>query len=154
MSQVPQPVAEFLAGKRFAVAGVSRQAGQAANAVFRKLRNAGYDVVPLNPNASELEGVRCYPNLGAIPAPVDGVVIATHPRAAIDVVRQCADRGVRRVWFHRSFGEGSVSPEAMQEAQALGVSCIAGGCPLMYCEPVDLGHRCIRWWLHRKGRVP
>jgi len=154
MSNMPDSVAAFLKGRRFAVAGVSRQPGQAANAVFNRLKRSGYDVFPVNPNASEIEGTTCYPNVGAIPGSLDGVVIATAPSTAAEVVRQCADRGVRHVWFHRSFGDGSVSDDAVRACQARGISCIVGGCPLMFCEPVDVGHKCMRWWLQRTGRVP
>lgn len=152
--KTPEPVAVFLQGKRLAVAGVSRDRNQAANAVFRKLSGAGYEVFPINPKASEVEGVRCYPNVAAVPPPLDGVVIATSPQASLDVVRQCSESGVRRVWFHRSFGSGSVSDEAVRECDAKGIESIVGGCPLMFCEPVDLGHTCMRWWLQRQGRVP
>jgi predicted CoA-binding protein len=152
--RTPEPVAVFLQGKRLAVAGVSRDRNQAANAVFRKLIGAGYEVFPINPKASEVEGVRCYPNVAAVPRPLDGVVIATSPKASVDVVRQCSESGVRRVWFHRSFGNGSVSDEAVRECDAKGIESIVGGCPLMFCEPVDLGHKCMRWWLQRQGRVP
>jgi predicted CoA-binding protein len=137
-----------------AVAGVSRQQGQAANAVFRKLRGAGYEVFPINPQASEVEGTKCYRDVRAVPGPLDGVVIATSPAVSIQVVRQCSELGIRRVWFHRSFGNGSVSPEAVRECAALAIDCIVGGCPLMFCEPVDFGHKCMRWWLQRQGRVP
>jgi predicted CoA-binding protein len=154
VAPLPPSVAEFLSGRRFAVAGVSRQRGQAANAVFGKLKKSGYEVYPVNPNAAKVEGVTCYPDLASVPAPLDGVVIATHPNAALDVVRQCAERGVRRVWFHRSFGSGSISAEAVRECESRGIPCIVGGCPLMYCEPVDLGHRCIRWWLRLRRAVP
>ena len=154
MAQMPESVAQFLAGTRIAVAGVSRRRGQAANAVYRKLKNAGYQVFPINPKASEIEGDRCHPDLMSIRGPVDGVVIATHPTVAVELVRQCAEREVGRVWFHRSFGQGSVSDEAVGECAELGVECIVGGCPLMFSEPVDLSHRCMRWWLQRKGRVP
>jgi predicted CoA-binding protein len=154
MANVPQPVAEFLRGKRIAVAGVSRDAGQAANAIYRKLRDAGYDALPVNPNASEVEGVRCYPDLASVPGAIEGVVVATHPKVSVEPVRQCSERGVPRVWLHRSFGQGSVSEAAIRECKARGVECIVGGCPLMYCAPVDLGHRCIRWLLRWGGRVP
>jgi len=154
MARMPRSVGEFLSGKHFAVAGVSRKSGQAANAVFRKLRRSGFDVVPLNPSASQVEGERCYPDLVSVPAPIDRVVIVTHPDVATDVARQCADHGVQRVWFHRSFGSGSVSEEAVRYCEAAGIGCIVGGCPLMFCEPVDVGHRCMRWWLQRRGRVP
>ena len=150
----PESVASFLRGKRIAVAGVSRDRNQAANAVFRKLKASGYEVFPVNPNATEVEGVTCYRDLAAVPGSIDGVVVATSPAASVDVVRQSKDRGVRRVWFHRSFGTGSVSDAAVRECEAQGIDAIVGGCPLMFCEPVDIGHKCMRWWLQRQGRVP
>ena len=154
MSSIPDSVADFLRGKRLAVADVSRSGKEAANAVFRKLRDSGYEVLPVNPAASGVEGVRCFPDLVSIPGSIDGVVIATHPKVSIELVRQCLDRGISRVWFHRSFGQGSVSEEAVRECQARGLHCIVGGCPLMYCEPVDPAHRCFRWWLRWWRRVP
>jgi predicted CoA-binding protein len=154
MGKGSEDIAAFLQGKRFAVAGVSRHPGQAANAIFRKLRDTGYEVVPVNPNATELEGALCYANLQSVPGSIDGVVVATHPSASVGVVRQCADRGVRSLWLHRSFGQGSVSSNAVEECKTRGIRCIVGGCPLMYCEPIDWGHRCMRSWLQLIGRVP
>jgi predicted CoA-binding protein len=154
MGTAPSDIADFLSSRRIAVAGVSRTGASAGNPVLRKLRKAGYDVFPVNPHATELEGARAYPTLAAIGQPIDGVVIATHPDAALDVVRDAAATGVRRVWFHRSFGQGSVSQAAVDECHARSLACIVGGCPLMFCEPVDVGHRCMRWWLQRSGRVP
>ena len=86
MAKLPEPIAAFLRGKRLAVAGVSRQPGQAANAVYRKLQNSGYEVFAVNPNATEIEGARCYSGLHSISGTIDGVVVATHPRVAIEVV--------------------------------------------------------------------
>ena len=154
MVKTPESVATFLRGRRIAVAGVSRHPNRAANAVFRKLRGSGYEVFPINPKASEVEGVRCYPDLAAVPVQLDGVVIATSPDVSVRIVRQCSGHGVRRVWLHRSFGNGSVSAEAVRECDAHGVDCIVGGCPLMFCDPVDFGHKCMKWWLQRQGRVP
>ena len=105
MARMPSNVAEFLSGKRFAVAGVSRQPQQAANAVFRKLRRSGFEVI-------------------------------------------------RSIQMHRAFGQGSVAPEAVHECGARGIQCIVGGCPMMYCKPVDFGHRCMRWLLRFGGKVP
>ena len=144
----------FLRGRRFAIAGVSRQPGQAANAVFRRLKRAGYEVFPVNPHASELEGTTCYRTIAAVPGPLDGVVIATALGVSSQVVQQCGDHGVPRVWFHRSFGNGSVSEEAVRTCEARGIACIVGGCPLMFLEPVDAVHRCMRWWLRWQWRVP
>ncbi len=151
---VPASITAFLAARRIAVAGVSRDGAQAANAIFRRLRATGRDVVPVNPRATEAEGVRCWPSVADVPEPLDAVMIATAPGAALEVVRQCAARGVTHVWFHRSIGDGSVSDAAVGEARALGLDPIVGGCPLMFCGDVDPFHACLRWWLQRSGRVP
>jgi uncharacterized protein len=115
---LPPQVAAFLAGKRFAVAGVSRSSDQPANAILRKLRTSGFEAVPINPNATELEGGPCYPDLASVPGQVDGVVVVTHPAAAERVVRDAAARGIRQVWFHRLFGEGSVSDSASRTTRS------------------------------------
>jgi predicted CoA-binding protein len=151
---MPELVADFLGGRRIAVAGVSRGSGSAANPVFRKLRDCGYEVFPVNPKATEVEGVACHPDLASIPGKLDGVVVATHPDVSASIVRQAAQRQIPRVWLHRSFGQGSVSAAAVQECEKSGIACIVGGCPLMYRDPVDVGHRCMKAVLGWLGRVP
>ncbi len=153
MTQVPEAVADFLRGKRFAVAGVSRGKGSAANAIFTKLRESGYEVFPVNPNATTLEGVACYPDLVSIPGDLDGVVVVTHRSVSASIVQQAAARQIPRVWLHRSF-QGSVSRAAVQECKKSGIACIVGGCPMMYCEPVDPGHAWLCEVLGWFGRVP
>jgi len=154
MATVPHSVARFLDCRRVAVAGVSRQGTQPANAIFRRLRDTGHEVFPINPKAAVVEGVTCYPDLTAVPGPVEAVMVVTHPDAAAGVVRQAGDLGVRHVWFHRSFGAGSVSEDAVAECRARGIEPIVGGCPMMFCGKVDVAHACMRWWLQRSGRVP
>lgn len=136
------------------VAGVSRSGDSPANVILRKLRDGGFDVIALNPHADQLEGTVCYRNLADVPGVVDGLMVVTPPAAAESLVRQAAARGVQRIWFHRSFGEGSVSDAALRACSEEGITPIVGGCPLMYCEPVDVAHRCMRWWLGRQGRIP
>jgi len=154
MSRVPASVIEFLQGRRIVVSGVSRDPRQPANLISQKLRSAGYEVFAVNPNAREIGGRPCYPDLAAVPGGVDGVIAAAHSRVALDLVRQCAERGVGRIWFHQAIGAGSVSAEALEECGARGIHCIANGCPMMYVAPVDAGHACLRWVLKWLGRVP
>ncbi len=154
MRTPPASVTEFLRGRRFAVAGVSRSGNLPSNAIFKKLVKSGYDVVPVNPSAGTVEGVTCYPDIASVPGPIDGIVIATHPDVAADVVRQARARGVKHVWFHRSFGKGSISSEALEECAKGDMKPIVGACPLMYCDPVDPAHRCFRWWLRVRGKAP
>ena len=154
MSKVPKLVSEFFSKKHIAVAGVSRDFQQPANAIYRKLRGAGYRVYAINPNAVQVEGDTCYPDLHSAPKPIDAVMIVTHPDFAAKVVRECAELGIQSVWLHRSFGQGSVSEEAKRECERNNIHCLVGGCPMMYCEPVDFGHRCMRWILKMQSRLP
>ena len=111
MSALKEAAEEFLGQKRIAVAGVSRNpgSGQAANVVYRRLRDRGYSVFAVNPNADTVEGDRCYHDLKSIEGGVDGVVVATTPAVAEQVVVDCAELGIERAWLHGSFGTGSRS---------------------------------------------
>lgn len=153
MPSVPDAVKEFLEQKRLAVAGVSRTANQPANGIYERLRDTGHEVFATNPRADEVEGVPCYASLADVPAALDGVVIATPPAAAPDVVRDCIALRIPRVWMHRSFGEGSVSAEAVELCRENGISVIVGGCPMMFCGKVDPFHKCMRWVLGVRGRI-
>jgi hypothetical protein len=144
----------FFSARRIAVAGASRQANQPGNAILQRLRAAGLDVVPVNPAATAIDGIPCYPNLGAIPGGVEAVVIATAPAVTSQVVRDCVELGIKRVWIHRSFGRGSASPEAARLCRENGISLIDGACPLMYCPPVDFAHRCFRGLFGFFGKLP
>lgn len=154
MSDFASLVEDFLAQERLAVAGVSREGNLPANLIFRKLRDLGYQVFPVNPRATEVEGVPCFPDLTSVPGDLQGVVIATPPQAGEEIVSECVSLGIPRVWMHRSFGEGSVSKEAVALCETRGIKVIPGACPMMYLEPVDLGHKCIRWFLGITGKLP
>ncbi len=154
MAPLPPSVAAFLKSRRIAVAGVSRSGRAPANAIFRRLRECGHEVVPVNPNASELEGTTACPSVSSVPGDLDAVLVAAHPSAGAAIVREAAARGIGRIWFHRSFGDGSVSAEALAECRKAGIEPIVGGCPLMYCGRVDPAHGFFRWWLRLLRRVP
>lgn len=147
-------VQDFLAQERIAVVGVSRDPGGAGNFVFRRLQQAGRTVYPVNPHAQTLEGVPCYPAVGAIPGGVDAALVFTPPAASAAVVTECADAGIKRVWLHRSVGAGSVSSAALDVARARGLTLIPGGCPAMHLPPVDLPHKCMRWFLGVTKKLP
>jgi predicted CoA-binding protein len=150
-------VHDFLAQKRIAVAGVSRDTSQhaASNLIYRRLKSTGHDVFAVNPHMQSFDGDRCYPDVQSIPDGVDGVVVVTRPETTARIVRDCNDAGVRRVWMHQSIGRGSsVSPEAVEYCRQHDISVIAGGCPMMYGNGVDFGHACMRWLLKLTGGLP
>lgn len=154
MTALQQAASDFLARRRLAVVGVSRDPAEAANAIYRRLRRSGYEVYAVNPAAQEVEGDRCYPTLTALPVRADGVVVVTRPEVTEGVVEECIALGIPRVWMHRGMGPGSVSEAAVARCRECGVAVIPGACPLMYCEPVDVGHRCLRGLSRLTGRLP
>jgi predicted CoA-binding protein len=138
MPAIKQATAEFLAGKRVAVTGVSRTPqGHGSNVVYQRLRQRGYEVFAVNPQADQVEGDRCYPDLTSIPGGVDWVVIGTRPQTAEATIRECADLGITRVWMHRGPGAGSVSHSAAEYGRQRGITVIEGGCPCMFGPTAD-----------------
>jgi uncharacterized protein len=154
---IKEVAAEFLAGRRIAVTGVSREAkGHGANVVYQRLRERGYEVFAVNPNADEVEGDGCYQRLSEIPGGVDGVVIATRPERAEDTMRECAELGIAHVWMHRGPGPGagSVSQAAADYGRRHGIAVIDGGCPCMFGPTADRAHKAMRTVLTLTGNVP
>ena len=143
----------FLASKRIAVTGVSRSPkDHGANTVYKRLRDRGYEVFAINPNADQVEGDRAYHDLSSVPGAVEAVVIGTAPDKADDTMHQCADLGIKQVWMHRAFGDGSVSPSATAYGREHGITVIDGGCPCMFDPTADFGHKVMRVML--RGKVP
>ncbi|HEX6206810.1 MAG TPA: CoA-binding protein [Actinomycetota bacterium] len=155
MPKIKDAASEFLAKRKIAVTGVSRDPkAHGSNVVYQRLRDRGYVVFAVNPNAQEVEGDRCYPDLGSIPGGVDAVVIGTRPDRAEATVRECAELGIKHVWMHRSFGKGSVSEGATEYARDEGIEVIDGGCPCMFEPTSDPGHKLMRFVFTLAGNVP
>jgi uncharacterized protein len=155
MTGIKDAASEFLAHKRVAVTGVSRQPrDHGSNVVYKRLRERGYDVFAVNPNAETVEGDRAYHDLGSIPGGVDAVVIATRPEVADETMRECVELGIRHVWMHRGPGPGSFSATAAEYGRAHGITVIDGGCPCMFGPTADLGHKVMRPVFTLTGNVP
>lgn len=155
MPTIKEAATAFLAKKRIAVTGVSRHSGNhGGNFVYQRLRERGYDVYAVNPNADTVEGDPCYHDLKSIPGVVEAVVIGTRPSIAEQTMRECHELGIEYVWMHRSFGSGSVSDEVTDHGRTHGITVIDGGCPLMFPPTSDPGHRVMRAVGTLTGQVP
>jgi predicted CoA-binding protein len=152
--QIKEATSEFLEKKRVAVTGVSRsrKSDHGSNTVYRRLRERGYEVFAVNPNAAEVEGDPSYKDLASIPGGVEAVVIGTRPERAEGTMHECADLGITHVWMHRGPGPGSVSPAAPQWGRDHGITVIDGGCPCMFGPTADFGHKVMR--IVFAGHVP
>jgi uncharacterized protein len=155
MTAIKDAAAEFLANKRVAVTGVSRTPeSHGSNVVYQRLRERGYEVFAVNPNADEVEGDRAYYDLGSIPGGVEAVVIGTRPEIADETMRECAALGVKHVRMHRGPGAGSVSDAATAYGRERGIMVIDGGCPCMFGPTADPGHKAMRLLFTLIGNIP
>lgn len=152
---IAEAASDFLANKRIAVTGVSRHpSDHGSNTVYKRLKERGYEVFAVNPNADRVEGDKAYPDLRSIPGGVDAVVIGTRPDRAVATMRECAELGIKHVWMHRGPDAGSVSAEATAYGRERGISVIPGGCPLMFGPTSDGSHKAMKFVLTLTGAVP
>ncbi len=156
MSTIREAARDFLALRCIAVVGVSRTQTQAANFIYRKLRDEGYKGFAINPHATTVEGDVCYPHLKAIPEKPDGVVIVTKPEVTNQIVKDCADLGIKNVWMHKGIDSktASVSEEAVIFCHENNINVLPGACPMMYIQNAGIGHRLMRWMQSVSGSLP
>jgi uncharacterized protein len=138
---IKERIEAFLNQKRFAVVGVSQNPKDFSRALFREFRDRGYDPVPVNPAAGEIEGQPCFPRLQEVQPPVDSVLLMTSPAVTDTVVRDCAEAGIKQVWMYRAAGHGAVTPDAVRFCEANGMSVIPGECPFMFLPGGAWFHR-------------
>ena len=151
MAKVDTLVEDFLAQKKIAVVGVSDKRETGCNLAYRKFKESGYEVSAVNPRIESFEGDPCYADLGSIPDKPEGVFILTNPKITDEVVQQCVDLGIQRVWMHCMMGTKpglaasmtSVSKEAVRMCEENGITVIPGTCPNQFLKP-DFGHKIMR----------
>jgi len=147
-------IEDFLSQKRIAMAGVSRDQESFSVQLFDELCRRGFDVVPVNPSATEINGRRCFARVRDIQPPVEAVLLMTSPGATEDVVNDCIEAGVRRVWMYRATGDGAVSKRAVALCREHGVEVVPGECPYMFLPKTALYH-CIHRWIRKvTGHYP
>ena len=149
-----EDVEDFLNQKRIAFVGVSRDPKDFSRSLFRDLQRLGYTVIPINPQIPDIEGSRCLTRVPEITPPVDGALIMTPAAKSEQVVRECAQAGITRVWLHRGTGTGSVSPEALGLCEQLGIRVVAGYCPYMFLPQTPFFHRFHGFLMKVTGAYP
>jgi len=144
---------EFLGVRRLAVIGVSRHAKDFTRSLFRELQKRGYELVPVNPEAAEIEGIPAVKNVKDA-GPVDGALLLTKPAVTDAVVRDCADAGIHRIWMHRAGGAGAVSREAIGFCERHDMTVVEGECPFMFLADPGFPHNFHAFCRKLVGRYP
>ena len=118
-------IRQLLSSSRsIAVVGFSPKVDRPSHMVGRYLIKAGYRVFPVNPGQDQLCDLPCYPDLAAIPEPVDIVDIFRRASQVGPVVEAAIAMGARAVWMQ----QGIVNHEAAARARAAGLTVIMDRC--------------------------
>ena len=149
-----ETIEDFLAQKRIAVVGVSRESKAFSMMLFEEFCRRGYDVVPVNPNVPQILGRPCFARVQDINPPADAAILMTSPAVTEKVVHDCAEAGIKRIWMYRAGGRGAVSAAAVEYCCASGMKVVPGECPYMFWSDAHAGHRLHGFVRKITGRYP
>ncbi len=142
MAQVSKAAVDrFLAARRIAVLGVSRNPKEYSRSLFRALLEQGYDAIPVHPIAEELEGRKCFRNIRDISPPPDRALLLLPRDQTEQAVLDCAAAGVKDIWLHRHVAGGVSDVQAVLRAQEKGLNLITGYCLFMFLPHQPFVHK-------------
>ena len=147
-------VEDFLALKRIAVVGVSRDPKHFNRTMWEEFRQRRYDAVPVNRNATEIDGQPCYPSVKDIKPPVEGALIMTDRADAEQIVRECAEAGIKHVWLYGGMAPGASSRATKALCDEHGLDHVDGLCPYMFLAGTPAFHAPHRMWKKLTGSYP
>jgi uncharacterized protein len=147
-------VEDFLALRRIAIVGVSRDPKDFSRLLFREMCDRGYEMVPINRAADEIDGRECFHSLQAVKESIEGVLVMTPFSATRQIVADCVAAGIRNVWIYRAGGQGAVSPEATAFCKQNGIRVVDGHCPFMFFRGTEFVHRAHGFLLKITRRYP
>jgi uncharacterized protein len=139
-----QQIAAFLNHKRIVAIGVSRNPADFTRNLVREFRKQGYEVIPVNPAADELDGARCFARVHDIEPAVAAALLLTSPAVTESVVRDCVAAGITHIWMYGTSGAGgagAVSQSAVDFCREHGVNVVIGECPFMFLPKAGFPHR-------------
>jgi predicted CoA-binding protein len=141
-------IEDFIHQRTLAVVGASRDGKSFGSMALRELKARGYTLYPVHPSADMLEGEACYPNLGALPEKVGGVLVSVPSAQTEQVVQDAHAAGITRVWIQ----QGAESPAAIRYCEQNGMTVVSGKCILMFADPQSF-HKIHRWVNNLFGRL-
>jgi hypothetical protein len=142
-------IEEFLASEPIAMVGVSRNPKKFGQQAFKELKEKGMNIIPVNPSASEILGVKVFPDVKSLPSEVKGIIIVTKKEQTASVVREAKEKGLKQIWIQQM----ADSKKAMEELKDSGINYITGECILMHYKPDSIHkfHKAIKKFF---GRFP
>lgn len=124
---VDQQIEQFLAASAFGVVGASTNREKYGNKVLRCYQQNNRQVIPVNPNEAQVEGIDSVPSVADLPEAVNSISIITPPKITEKVVEQAAAKGIQNIWMQ----PGAESPVAIKFCEQRGLNVIADGSCLL-----------------------
>jgi predicted CoA-binding protein len=128
---------DFISSKRIAVVGMSRSGKKFGNMAAKELKSKGYEIMSVHPEAKEIDGITCYPDLKSLSGKVDGVWISIPPENVPPVLEEAAQIGLKNIWLQ----QGAWSKEVQQTIDQLSLPVVSKKCIMMYAQPVHSVHK-------------
>jgi predicted CoA-binding protein len=122
-------VNEMLELKSWAVVGATQTTSKFGYKIFKKLKECGFNVIPVNPVYDQVDGVSCAKSISDTSA-IEVVNVVVGPDKAYDLLDTLVDQGIKYVWFQ----PGAYNDRVIQKASSLDLKVVYG-----YCVLVELG---------------
>ncbi len=129
-------IQKFLEPRKMAIAGASRNLKKFGGVVFKELRDKGFTLYPINPNAEEIQGIKCYKSVEELPVDVEHLLILTSKEETDSVAQAAIIKGVKMIWIQQK----SETPEALKAITEAGIPLIHNKCIMMFASPVKGFH--------------
>jgi len=142
-------IENFLDSGPVAVAGASRNPKKFGYAAFKELKEKGMNVIPVNPEADEILGVKAFNRIADLPPDVKTLLILTKKNQTEKVVIEALEKGINHIWIQQM----SDSKAALKELEGKDVNLITGECILMHYKPHSI-HKFHRFLRKIFGKLP
>lgn len=130
-------IATMLQQKTWAVVGATDNTEKFGYKIFKVMKDAGFEVYPVNPGVSEILGEKCYPSLRDLPVKPAVVNVVVPPRVGEQIMKDCVDLGIQNVWLQPGANAASV----VQLAKQLGLTVIDDACVMVEIRSQGISHR-------------
>ena len=150
MKATKASIDKFLAGRKMAIAGVTRDPKEFGYQVYEQIKKTGVEVLVVHPIAEKIDGISCYKNIGVLPDDVRHLIIVTPKRQTYNLVNDAIAKGIGNIWIQQMSG----TPEAIELAKANKINLVTGECIFMHTEPLKGVHKFHRTIRRLFGRMP
>lgn len=143
-------IQKFLEPRKIAIAGASRNPKKFGGAVLKELKEKGFTLYPVNPNADEIQGLKCYRTVLDLPDDVNQLFIVTPRQETKAVVDAAIQKEMKMIWIQQK----SETPEAVKAVEDAGIPVIYKKCIMMFADPVKGPHNFHRFFVKLFGGYP